>query len=241
MARQNLSRQELVRKAGEITGHEFRDEERLERALTHASARNANERNYERLEFLGDRVLGLVVAELLFETFPNANEGELSVRLNQLVDAITCAEIAEEIGLHLLIRTGSEIRSLTGRKRQSLRADVMESVIATIYLDGGLEAARPFITRHWHKRAAAQTAGRRDAKTELQEWAQQKTGRTPDYTILDRSGPDHDPLFTVCVSVQDHGSHQAKGPSKREAERLAAEKMLLAEKVWNEESIISDE
>ncbi|OXS99360.1 ribonuclease III [Notoacmeibacter marinus] len=232
MGRGKTSPEALAKRAGELTGHDFRDVERLDRALTHSSARNANTSNYERLEFLGDRVLGLVIAEMLFTAFPKADEGELSVRLNQLVDATTCAEVAEEIGLHELIRTGSEIRSLAGRKRQSLRADVMESVIATIYLDGGLSAARPFIEKHWQSRALSKTAGRRDAKTELQEWSHQQIGAPPVYNILDRSGPDHDPIFTVRVEVEGFTSQEAKGPSKREAERLAAERMLISEKVW---------
>ncbi|MCP1198031.1 ribonuclease III [Notoacmeibacter sp. MSK16QG-6] len=239
MSHGKANSQALAQRAGELTGHTFKDTERLERALTHSSARNANKSNYERLEFLGDRVLGLVIAEMLFTAFPKADEGELSVRLNQLVDATTCAEVAEEIGLHELIRTGSEIKSLAGRKRQSLRADVMESVIATIYLDGGMEAARPFIEKHWQSRALAKTAGRRDAKTELQEWAHQKIGAPPLYSILDRSGPDHDPVFSVRVEVEGFVSQEAKGPSKREAERLAAEKMLIAEKVWQSEGAAS--
>ncbi|RLQ87590.1 ribonuclease III [Notoacmeibacter ruber] len=232
MARDKTDPQELARQAGALTGHEFQNAERLERALTHSSARHAHDRNYERLEFLGDRVLGLVIAEMLFDAFPDADEGELSVRLNQLVDATTCAEVAEEIGLHKLIRTGSEIKSVAGRKRQSLRADVMESMIATIYLDGGLGAARPFIERHWRERAQSKTAGRRDAKTELQEWSHQKIGKAPTYHVLDRSGPDHDPVFSVRVEVEGFRSQQAEGRSKREAERLAAERMLIAEKVW---------
>ncbi len=128
-----------------LIGHEFAEKERLDRALTHASARSQKGGNYERLEFLGDRVLGLCVAELLFRTFETAGEGELSVRLNQLVSADTCAEVADELGLHLFIRTGADVKKLTGKRMMNVRADVVESLIAALYLDGGLEVARRFI------------------------------------------------------------------------------------------------
>lgn len=125
-----------------ITGHDFRDHALLRRALTHASARGAGGADYQRLEFLGDRVLGLVVAEMVFAANPGAPEGELSLRLNALVNAETLAAIAEETGLPAQIVAGSELRTVGGRKRVNLRADVMEALIAAIYLDGGLEAAR---------------------------------------------------------------------------------------------------
>lgn len=225
----------LAAEIGRLTGHRFADPARLERAMTHASARKPGGANYERLEFLGDRVLGLVIAELLFATFPSANEGELSVRLNQLVSAETCAAVAEEIGLHEFIITGAEIRSLTGRKRLNLRADVMESVIATIYLDGGLEAARPFILKHWTARARAEGAGRRDPKTALQEWAHRQGGLVPVYVVESREGPDHDPLFAVSVTVGKRAPEHGAGRSKRAAEQEAATKLLIREGEWEEE------
>ncbi len=151
-------------------GHAFTDKQWLDRALTHASTGGAKVANYERLEFLGDRVLGLCVAELLFRTFRNATEGELSVRLNQLVSAESCASVADELGLHQFIRTGSDVKKLTGKRMMNVRADVVESLIAALYLDGGLEIARGFILRHWESRATKADAARRDAKTELQEW-----------------------------------------------------------------------
>ena len=219
---------------GEKTGHVFRDISRLERSLTHASARLKHGSDYERLEFLGDRVLGLVVAELLFALYPNADEGELSIRLNSLVDAETCAEIADDLELHLLIRKGSDVGQLDGKRMSNLRADVVESLIATIYLDGGLEAVRPFIEKHWAPRAAALSAGRRDAKTELQEWAHRAGGVQPTYLVVDRSGPDHEPVFSVKLSVPGFPPTLAEGQSKRLAERAAAEKMLLRENVWSD-------
>lgn len=223
----------LAKVLQEKTGHVFLDGARLERALTHASARTKTGADYERLEFLGDRVLGLVVAELLFGIFPNADEGELSIRLNSLVDAETCADIADDLELHLLIRKGSDMGQLDGKRLANVRADVVESLIATIYLDGGLESVRPFIESHWGPRARHLSAGRRDAKTELQEWAHRAGGVQPTYTIVDRSGPDHEPVFSVRLAVPGFVPEKAEGQSKRLAERAAAEKMLIREGVWS--------
>ena len=227
--------QSIAKVLQEQTGHEFLDLSRLERALTHASARGKGGADYERLEFLGDRVLGLVVAELLFAKFPNADEGELSIRLNSLVDAETCAEVADELDLHLLIRKGSDMGQLDGKRLSNVRADVVESLIATIYLDGGLAAARPFIEKHWGPKAVEVDAGRRDAKTELQEWAHREGGVQPVYVVTNRSGPDHEPVFSVRLDVPGFAPESADGPSKRLAERDAAEKMLLREGVWDAE------
>jgi len=215
------------------TGHVFRDLKRLQRALTHSSARGPHvASDYERLEFLGDRVLGLVIADMLFVTFPDAEEGELSVRLNVLVNAETLAEIAEEVGLPALIRAGSEIKTVSGRKRVNLRADALEALIAALYLDGGFEAARSFIHRYWMPRARADNAARRDPKTELQEWAHQFAGVTPNYRIDGRDGPDHDPVFSVSVFVGTLAAETGRGRSKREAEQAAAAAMLVREGVW---------
>src|SRR3546814_594161 len=147
-----------------LIGHEFADKTRLDRAFTHASTGSAKGSNYERLEFLGDRVLGLCVAELLFTTFGNATEGELSVRLNQLVSAESCAAVADELQLYRYIRTGADVQKITGKRMLNVRADVVESLIAALYLDGGLEAARAFILRNWEGRAARADGARRDAK-----------------------------------------------------------------------------
>ena len=220
-----------IRELEALIGHIFTDISRLPRAMTHASARAADGTDYERLEFLGDRVLGLVIAELLFRTYPASDEGELSVRLNQLVDAETCAEIAEEIGITRFIRTGADIRSLTGKRRLNIRADVMESLIAAIYLDGGLEAVQPFIVRHWEARAKSPASARRDAKTELQEWAHRQDGLHPLYVIEKREGPDHEPVFTVSVKVGTLKPGYGTGSSKREAEQNAAADLLAREKV----------
>ncbi len=215
-------------------GYAFSDPDRLPRAMTHASARDASGDNYERLEFVGDRVLGLVIAELLFGTYQAADEGDMSVRLNQLVDAETCAEIADEIGLTRFIRTGSDIREVSGKRQLNIRADVMEAVIAAIYLDGGLEAARRFILRHWQARAMSPASARRDAKTELQEWAHRQSQFHPLYVIEKREGPDHEPMFTVSVKVGSLKPGFGIGPSKREAEQNAAAGVLVREGVWKE-------
>ncbi|WP_320199347.1 ribonuclease III [Agrobacterium sp. rho-13.3] len=219
-----------------LIGYEFKEKARLDRALTHASARSAKEGNYERLEFLGDRVLGLCVAEMLFATFRHATEGELSVRLNQLVSADSCAAIADEMALHLFIRTGSDVKKLTGKTMLNVRADVVESLIATIYLDGGLEASRKFILKYWQKRAVSVDAGRRDAKTELQEWAHAKFTATPSYRIDERTGPDHDPSFTVTVEIPGVAPETGVDRSKRAAEQMAATRLLEREGVWQKPS-----
>ncbi|WP_337266453.1 ribonuclease III [Oryzifoliimicrobium ureilyticus] len=228
---QTLSAEERAAIEG-LIDHHFEDKGRLDRALTHASARAQKGGNYERLEFLGDRVLGLCIAELLFRTFGSAAEGELSVRLNQLVSAETCAAVADEIGLHKFIRTGSDVKKLTGKRMMNVRADVVESLIAAIYLDGGLEVARRFILKYWQSRAAKADGARRDAKTELQEWAHAKFGLTPTYRVEDRSGPDHEPRFTVVVEVDGVAPETGVERSKRAAEQVAATRMLEREGVW---------
>lgn len=232
MGRKRLTGRELAAAIEERTGHAFRDLALLSRALTHASARGKSGVDYQRLEFLGDRVLGLVVAEMLFQDFPEADEGELSVRLNALVNAETLAEIADEVGLAGLIQTGSELRTLSGRKRQNLRADVVEALIAAIYLEGGLDAAKHFIRAHWKRRSQAADAARGDPKTVLQEWAHRVSGATPDYMVEDRQGPDHDPVFTIAVIVKGFEPGRGRGRSKREAEQAAATEVLEREGVW---------
>ncbi|MCI5077416.1 ribonuclease III [Oricola sp.] len=222
---------DMLQRLEETTGHRFENRERLDRALTHASARGRTGRDYERLEFLGDRVLGLCVAEMLFAEFKDANEGELSVRLNQLVNADALAAVADELSLGDFIRAGSDVRQLRDSHRKNLRADVVESLIATIYLEGGLDAVRPFIRRYWKDRAVDAETARRDAKTELQEWAHRAHAATPVYKVLERTGPDHDPMFTVSVTVGALAPESAEGRSKRIAEQAAAARMLVREKV----------
>ena len=157
-------------------GYKFSNYENIERALTHSSLRKKadDDFHYERLEFLGDRVLGLVVADMLFEHFWEADEGELSLRLNSLVNGKTLAEISDELGLHEFIRTGNDLKELTSKRMQNLRADVLEAVIGSIFLDGGLAQAGEFIDRFWGTRLFDDSAARRDSKTKLQEWSHSK-------------------------------------------------------------------
>lgn len=220
----------LIEAAERRLGVRFRDAALLEQALTHSSARA--DTDYQRLEFLGDRVLGLVVAEMLYERFPDAPEGELSLRLNGLVNAETLAEVAGTLDLGALIHTGSDVRSLAARKQVNMRADVMEAILAVIYLEGGLEAARGFIHAHWTERSMAPRAARSDPKTALQEWAHQVSGSTPTYRVESREGPDHEPLFTVAVTVSGYDEGRGTGRSKREAEQAAATEILAREGVW---------
>jgi len=224
----------LVDTVAARTGYMFADPSRLEAALTHASARRGANTDYQRLEFLGDRVLGLVVAQMLFETFPDAVEGELSLRLNALVNAETLAAVADEIGLGELILAGAEVRKLSPRKRVNVHADIMEALIAAIYLDGGLEAARRFVLGRLEPLVHAARAARRDAKTELQEWSHQAASSPPVYALVNRVGPDHDPVFTVSVAVPGFEAVSATGRSKREAEQNAAATLLRRENVWKD-------
>ena len=228
---QTLARLEVV------TGHRFTDLARLDRALTHASARSRTGRDYERLEFLGDRVLGLCIAELLFAEFPDADEGELSVRLNALVNAETLAAVAADTGIQTFIRLGADMRSVAGDRLRNINADVVESLIAAIYLEGGLPPAREFIRRQWEGRARHVAAGRRDAKTELQEWAHRTRAVQPVYRVVSREGPDHEPSFTVEVRVGSLDPEHAAGPSKRAAEQLAAARLLMREAVWQSDAL----
>jgi ribonuclease-3 len=216
-------------------GYKFQNYANIERALTHSSARRVavGEFHYERLEFLGDRVLGLIVAQMLFDYYSQADEGELSLRLNSLVRGTTLAEISDELCLHEYVRTGSDLKELTSKRMQNVRADVLEAVIASIFLDGGLNAANQFIERFWRVRLLDNATARRDSKTELQEWSHSKRLGTPIYNEMSRSGPDHDPVFTVVVHVEGCQDAVGSGRSKRLAEQEAASEMLLREGVWS--------
>ncbi|MFZ1816047.1 MAG: ribonuclease III [Rhizobiaceae bacterium] len=218
-------------------GYAFNDYSNLERALTHASVRKKSDDrfHYERLEFLGDRVLGLTIADLLHRSFPDADEGELSLRLNALVKGNTLAEIADELRLHEFIRTGGDLKEITGKRMQSVRADVLEALIASIYLDGGLENATAFIRRFWLNRLHIEGAARRDSKTELQEWAHANRLGTPKYKEKSRSGPDHDPIFVITVKITGKPDAEGSGRSKRSAEQAAAAALLVREGVWQPE------
>ncbi|MEQ9517905.1 MAG: ribonuclease III [Parvibaculum sp.] len=211
-------------------GHRFVEPDLLVRALTHSSVAVASGvRDYERLEFLGDRVLGLVIADLLLKRFPAEDEGDLAVRLNALVRAETCTDVARDLDLSSFVRlTPGEEKAGAG-DRSSVLADICEALIGALYLDGGLEVARTFIEAWWLPKLEGMKRPPRDAKTELQEWAQGKKLGLPKYTEVSRSGPDHAPEFEVKVSVADIAPVVASGSSKRVAEQAAAEAMLLRE------------
>ncbi|KAB0680127.1 ribonuclease III [Aureimonas leprariae] len=212
------------------------DRERVERALTHsshASARRAA--NYERLEFLGDRVLGLVISERLFALFPQANEGDLSLKLNSLVSADACAEIADQLGLWDFIRHGGELKNVSAENTRNIRADVVEALIAAIYLGNGLEEVRGFILGAWGERLRGAASARRDPKTALQEWVHTRSTVPPRYEIVERTGPDHDPVFTVRTVIDGVKPGEGKGRSRRLAEQEAATSVLKREGVWKEE------
>lgn len=223
-------------------GYKFNDFSNLERALTHSSVRKNSDDNfhYERLEFLGDRVLGICIAELIFKEFPKAVEGELSLRLNALVKGSTLAEISDRLQLHEFIRTGGDLKQITGKRMKSVRADVLEALIASIYLDGGLPAAEAFIKRFWTERVHDVKTARRDSKTALQEWAHAEGLGTPRYMETARTGPDHDPEFTVSVRIGDKLEETGNGRSKRSAEQNAAAKLLTQKGIWTEEESSSE-
>jgi len=211
-----------------LLGYAFADPALLEEALTHRSAAGRGSAAYERLEFLGDRVLGLVVADMLMQAFPDENEGALARRLAALVREDTLAAVARDIGLGPKIHLGPGEAESGGRENNALLADVCEAMIAAIYRDGGLEPARRFIQAHWSARLAAEPAPPQDAKSALQEWAQARGLSLPSYRVVEREGPDHAPVFTVAVEVSGKPSAVATGASKRVAEQAAA-RMLLEE------------
>ncbi len=205
----------------------FQDLELLERALTHASA--GVDVNYERLEFLGDRVLGLVVSELLLERFPTESEGDIGRRFAQLVRAETLAQVGRDVGIDAALRLGGN------GANESIIADATEAVIAALYLDGGLPAAVEFIERLWTPLIGVADVPPSDAKTALQEWSQARGLGLPNYREVAREGPDHEPLFTVEVTVAASAPSQAKGGSKRAAEQEAAARLLARLEAENDD------
>jgi ribonuclease-3 len=210
--------------ASERLGHDFARPDLLIEALTHPSM--AGGANNQRLEFLGDRVLGLVIAEALLAQDPGAAEGDLAPRLNALVRKETCAEVAQSIDLGAALRLGRSEALSGGRRRIALLGDAMEAAIAAVYLDAGLEAARALVLRLWGPRIAATRALAPDAKTALQEWAQARGLRPPDYVDCAREGPDHAPVFLVEARLEDGRTAAGRAPSKRAAQQRAAEALL---------------
>jgi len=214
--------------------YRFKDQKLLEMALTHASMRsNKGKRvDNERLEFIGDRVLGLAIAELLSERYPEANEGELARRFNRLVRGETCAKVARGLGLgtHLIL-SESEAGS-GGRAKSTILADAMEALLGAIFLDTGFEAARSAVRRYWASQSAdINTSAGPDAKSALQEWAQGQGLALPKYVEIARKGPDHAPRFTSEVRIPGKPPARGEGASKRAAEQAAARALLEREGV----------
>ena len=214
-----------------LLGHAFARHELLTEALTHRSAvrkRGSTRRGYERLEFLGDRVLGLVIAELLWRRFPDEAEGELTRRHTHLVRREALAEVAKalDLGPRIIVSRGEDAAGV--RHNPSVLADVCEALIAALYLDGGLAAARDFVERWWEPRLAALAAPPRDPKTALQEWAQARGLPLPSYRTVATEGPAHRRRFTVTVSVEGLQPATATGSTKRAAETAAAAAALAA-------------
>ncbi|MBY8976370.1 ribonuclease III [Rhodobacteraceae bacterium NNCM2] len=206
--------------------HRFARRELLTEALTHPSAGTPARPDNQRLEFVGDRVLGLVIAEALLNAFKDETEGSLAPRLNALVRRETLAEIANEIELGAYLHLGRSENTSGGRRKSAILADAMEAVIAALYLDGGLEVARRFIQRHWQRRIEAPGEAPTDAKTQLQEWAQGKGMAPPTYEIKSRSGPDHAPTFTVEARVETGLSAEGTAGSRKRAEQIAAAALI---------------
>ena len=207
-------------------GHSFRQPELLLRAVTHASLSSTTRPDNQRLEFLGDRVLGLVMAEALLAADTAASEGQLAPRFNALVRKEACAEIARDVGLGDVLKLGRSEMLSGGRRKEALLGDAMEAVLAAVYQDGGFDAARALILRLWGDRIGAVDRDARDPKTSLQEWAQARAMPPPAYTEQRREGPDHQPLFTVEVRLANGEAETARAGSKRIAEQMAARALL---------------
>jgi ribonuclease-3 len=211
-------------------GYRFANPALLDHALTHVSALSgARSRagSYQRLEFLGDHVLGLTISDMLFRAFPKADEGEMSRRLADLVRKEACADVARAIELGPVIRLGASEVNAGGRDRTAILADVCEAVIGAVFLDGGYAAAAALIERLWDERMRTPARPLRDSKTVLQEWAQARGLPTPNYREVERKGPDHSPEFRVTVELPHLAPAEGLGRSKRAAEQAAAAAMLV--------------
>ena len=218
--------------SGELTafaarlGHNFSRPELLNRALTHPSMSSPSRPDNQRLEFLGDRVLGLVMADALLSADKAASEGQLAPRFNALVRKEACADVARALDLGAALRLGRSEMLSGGRRKEAILGDAMEAVIAAVYLDAGFDAARALILRHWKDRLRDVDKDARDAKTQLQEWVQARGLALPEYIETARSGPDHAPQFTIEARLTTGDSAAATAGSKRVAEQQAASALL---------------
>ena len=207
-------------------GFRFNNPELLHRSMTHASVGGTTRPDNERLEFLGDRVLGLVMAEAVLGADDQAAEGILAPRFNAMVRREMCAEIARAVDLGSALKLGRSEMLSGGRRKEALLANAMEALIAAVYLDAGFDAARDFILRLWGDRVHSIKSDARDAKTALQEWAQARGQTPPVYAEIGREGPDHSPVFTIEARLTDGQKSLARAGSKRQAEQVAAQALL---------------
>jgi ribonuclease III len=214
---------DLARWLEDIVGHKPADLALFERALTHSSS---GEENYERLEFLGDRILGLVIADWLYALFPNEPEGKLSRRLNVLVARTTCAEVARDLGLAAHMRLGKQARDDGAFESDNVLGDMVESLIGALWLEAGFETAKAFIRSAWGDRVKRGDSAPVHPKSALQEWAAANDRKPPAYALVGRSGPHHAPTFVVTVSIRNVGEASAEGLTKQDAETAAAEALL---------------
>ena len=221
-----MKKSESIRFFEQRLGYEFSDVSLLIEALTHSSIASESRKDNQRLEFLGDRILGLVMAEALLEIDQFASEGTLAPRFNALVRKEACAEVARHIDLGGVLKIGRSEMLSGGRRKDALLGDGMEAVIAAIYKDGGFEVAKRTITELWGDRIKNVKGDARDAKTMLQEWAQARGQNPPKYEIMSQSGPDHAPEFLVKVLLDSGETADATAGSKRQAEQMAAKSLL---------------
>lgn len=203
----------------------FANRELLAVALTHSSVQKKKYNN-ERLEFLGDRVLGLVVADMIYRVFPDENEGALAKRHTALVQQAALGAVARELKLASYVRLSAAEIKAGGLKKETILSDAVEALIGAVYLDGGFASAQAFVIKLWDEMLHRQSSPPQDPKTRLQEWAQSRALPLPSYKVLARSGSDHAPRFEVEVTVKDHGSAVASAASKRAAEKEAAIALL---------------
>ena len=221
-----MKKSEAIRSFEQRLGYEFSNLSLLVEAITHSSIASDFRKDNQRLEFLGDRVLGLVMAEALLEIDQTAPEGTLAPRFNALVRKETCAEVARQIELGGVLKIGRSEMLSGGRRKDALLGDGMEAVIAAIYKDGGFEIAKTIIIKLWGDRIKNVKVDARDAKTMLQEWAQARGQNPPNYEVISRSGPDHAPDFLVKVILASGETSEAMAGSKRQAEQMAAKALL---------------
>lgn len=222
---------EEARAVERAVGYVFTDRSLLERALTHSSLA-ADTVDLQRLEFLGDRVLGLMAAEILWRRFPKAPEGELAPKLNALVRKETCAEAARALAIPDALRMAPSEAAAGGRDKTAILGDACEALLGALYIDGGLIAARAAFDVFWTPSLDELTARDKDPKTALQEWSQERRRGAPTYAVIERTGPDHGPTFVIEVAVPGFEVARGVGTSKRAAQMAAAEAFLEREGVW---------